>query len=144
MEYIQQKNNQEGFSFVELMIVIAIMAILAVIAVPQFLSYQKRAKLRSTVANLQAISNAIDSFNTDTGEYPSKLDDLVKKPADANIASKWMGYLKSKKIPKDSWNQSFFYSVNPAGAEHPYELYSFGAKGKKGTPKSERISVWDL
>jgi len=66
------------------------------------------------------------SYKTEKGEYPQKLDDLVKA-----------GFLK-KPLPKDGWEKPFFYRRTPDG-EKPYELYSYGPQGKGGG-KESRVS----
>lgn len=82
-------------------------------------------------------------FNAHTGQYPARLNDLLKKPADEKIARKWEGpYLKAKEVPEDAWGSKYVYKLTPQ-AEHKYDLYSYGPNGK-GSPKEEWISVWNL
>lgn len=139
------RTARAGFSLIEIMIAIAIMAVLAVAVGPYLLGKLKKAKVSSAQTSLRTIDAAITSFHADIGQYPSRLRDLVKKPAEEALARKWTDpYLKVKneEIQLDPWNNPFQYKATP-GAPHPYELYSFGPNGK-GSPKKEWISVWDL
>jgi len=77
-----------GFTLIELIIVMAIIAILASIAVPSYLSSMKAAKEAVLKEDLHVMRNAIDSYTMDKGKAPQSLDDLVQS-----------GYLKS--IPAD-------------------------------------------
>ena len=72
-----------GFTLVELLIVVIVLAVLAAIAVPRFMDSGQRAKEASLRANLKAVRNAVLNFNTDTGYYPAALADLTGKNAPA-------------------------------------------------------------
>jgi general secretion pathway protein G len=139
---LSRKHAQSGFSLTEIMIAIAIMAILAVTVVPGFMAYLNRAKVSRAKQDLRAIQAGIDMYYGDIGQYPASLRDLVKRPADEKIGRKWQeGYIKGKDVPKDPWGNKYQYELTQ-GKEHPYELYSYGKNGK-GSPSSEWISVWD-
>ncbi len=135
------RNLQHGFTFMELIIAIAILAILAVTVGPGVLRYIGGAKQSQTENNIVALKQAVDSFYLKTGRYPNSLQDLIVKPADLT-PTKWSGpYLeKSEKIPTDGWDNEYVYKLTPKGA-HPYELYSYGANGPEGTAE-EMISAW--
>ena len=81
-------NRSGGFTLIELIIVMAIIAILASIAVPSYLSSMRAAKEAVLKEDLHVMRNAIDSYTMDKGKAPQSLDDLVQA-----------GYLKS--IPTD-------------------------------------------
>ncbi|MDP3889130.1 MAG: type II secretion system major pseudopilin GspG [bacterium] len=133
---------REGFSLIELMIAITIMGILAAIIVPNFMSYLQKARISNTKATIRTFEQAITMYQADMAQYPTALRDLIKQPADEKAAKKWQGpYLKKKDVPQDPWGNKYQYRPTPE-AENPYELYSYGPKGK-GAPKQEWISVWD-
>jgi type II secretion system protein G len=139
-----QRNARAGFTLIEIMIAIAIVIILMGLAVPAFNSYRLRAQKSAAKIALKAIGQSIDDFENDIGSYPQTLDDLVRKPTNEALAKNWVApYLKDKKGLKDPFGKKYVYQVTP-NQEHPYELYSYGSKRGKGTPKAEHISVWDL
>ena len=63
------KNNQKGFTLIELMIVVAIIGILAAIAIPNFLNYQLKSKTAEAKTNIGAIRTSQDSFKAENGAY---------------------------------------------------------------------------
>lgn len=137
------KKLKSGFSLGELMIYIAIVGMLLAVIVPNFLSYLEKSRRSTTQSNLKALESAILLYQVDTGQYPQRLSDLIKKPTDERIVKKWAGpYIKQKEIPNDGWSNRFEYKQTPQ-AEHKYSLYSYGPNGK-GSPKSEWIDVWNL
>ncbi|MEX0672115.1 MAG: type II secretion system protein GspG [Candidatus Babeliales bacterium] len=138
---MQFKTAHNGFTLIEMVIVIALMGLFAVVVGPPAMKYLAGGRIRTTEANLQSINQAIESYYIDSNRYPEALKDLVRKPMDEEIAQTWRGpYLSLKKgskdLPLDGWNRKFEYRLNEEGAETPYELYSYGAKGK-GSPQSE-------
>lgn len=132
-----------GFTFIELIIGIAILVILAATVGPMVMGQLEKAKISTTKTNLKSIKSAIDMFRIDIGKYPAKLRDLVEKPREETLAKKWQkgGYLEGGELPKDGWNEDFQYKVT-AGGKNPYELYSYGPQGP-GAPDTEKLSVWD-
>jgi general secretion pathway protein G len=80
--------KQEGFTLIELMIVMLIIGILASIAIPSYLSSLRNAKEAVLKEDLHVMRDAIDSYTMDKEKAPQSLDDLVQA-----------GYLKS--IPTD-------------------------------------------
>ena len=135
---------KRGFGMVEIMIYIAIMAVLAGVAGPMYFSYMKGTYKTKTVETLALMKNEINRYHADTGRYPRILDDLMDKPdVDDPLYKKWNGPyldLKGASSPEDGWNHEFQYEVTPGGAR-PYELYSFGPEGEDG-PEEDRISAW--
>ena len=139
-----EKIHKKGFTLIELMIAIAVFAIISLVVIPNVLKYMKDAKISSAKANLQVLKGAITQYQLSINQLPTRLTDLVKSPADEKAKKKWTGsFLEKTEVPEDPWGEKYQYKVNAAGASHPYELYSFGENGK-GAPKAEWIDVWDL
>lgn len=137
-----RKHLRDGFTIMELMIAIAIFAIISVVVVPNFFGYLERARVSRVKADLLVLKGAITQYNLAVGKWPSRLKDLVQAPADEKDKAKWPGnFLEKKELPEDPWSNNYVYKVNPVGTENPYELYSYGKNGK-GAPQGEWISVW--
>lgn len=133
---------RQGFSIMEIMIVIAIMGLLAAVVGPKFFNAFSGAKVSTTKQSLQGIKSAIEMFYLKHGDYPDSLKDLYKKPANEEFAKDWTEpYIEEKKLV-DSWKRKFQYTKTP-GQQHPFELYSYGPKGK-GAAKDERLDVWSM
>ena len=94
--------NRPGFTLVELLIVIIVIAVLAAIAIPKFVNSSARSKEASLHADLKLVRNAVELFHNDTGGYPALLSDLSATTAPASgkdstgaaysiVATNWKG-----------------------------------------------------
>ena len=77
MQKVTLRNIKKGFTLVELLIVIIIIAVLAAIAIPKFSNSSTRSKESSLRANLKLVRNAIDLFRADTNAYPADMAGLT-------------------------------------------------------------------
>ncbi len=77
MQKVTLRNIKKGFTLVELLIVIIIIAVLAAIAIPKFSNSSQRSKGSSLRANLKLVRNAIDLFRADTGAFPATMAGLT-------------------------------------------------------------------
>lgn len=118
-----------GFTLLELMVVLAILALLGGLVGPKVLDYLGKAKSRTAIVQIAELEKTLDNFKLDVGRYPSTeegLDALVKRPASANL---WSGpYIKE--VPKDPWNNPYKYANSGAGGG--VEIVSLGADGVAG------------
>ena len=137
--------KRSGFTLIEIVVAMAIIAILALVATAPIMNYVKNARVSSAKSTLRVLEGAITIYESHTAQLPSRLNDLVKKPADERAAKRWQqgSYLKGKEVPLDPWGNKYQYKLTPQNPDHKYELYSYGPNGKGG-PKEEIISVWDL
>ncbi len=133
MVYSHKKQVQEGFTLIELVVVLLILGLLAGIGVPLVLNRLELGRENTTKTNLTTLKNQIAMYQMEQGKYPTKLDDLTKPP-------KGKPYMEN--IPEDGWGNELAYKVT-SGKKHPYELYSYGSGGPDD-PDSERIDVWML
>jgi general secretion pathway protein G len=136
------RSARGGFTLIELIIAMAILALLALVVAPMFMGALDKARISSTKDKLKSIKTSIDMFKVDTGKYPSKIRDLVEKPKEESLARNWQkgGYLQGGEEPKDAWDEYFVYKRTPDG-QNPYELYSYGSNGPSAS-KEDWISVW--
>ncbi|RWM12882.1 MAG: type II secretion system protein GspG [Mesorhizobium sp.] len=118
---------EDGFTLVELLVVLAIIGLVAALVAPQVLRYLGTARVSTTQAQLKNIGSALELYYLDVGSYPSKeqgLNALVTAPA--SVAG-WNGpYLKSQGGLKDGWGRDFLYD-NVAG--QGVRIYSLGRDG---------------
>ena len=123
-----------GFTLVELMIVVAIIAMLAALAVPRLIGAFGASKLKTVQVQVETLSVALDTFHLDAGRYPTQQEGLQVLVINSTppIAG-WKGpYLKKIEIPKDAWGNDFAYQIPPKFGGVDYDLYSLGADGKPG------------
>ena len=139
--------NRGGFTLIEIMVVIVILAMLAAIVGPKLMGRTDDAKVTDARVQIKNIETALKLYKLDTGSYPSTeqgLGALVTKPTVGVIPNSYKdgGYLESKKMPKDPWGNDYLY-VSP-GEHGDYDLFSYGADGAKGGDgKNADITSWD-
>jgi type II secretion system protein G len=124
--------RQQGFTLIEIMVVVVIIGILAALIGPNMFGKTDQARVTAAKSNLQGIRNALDLYKLDNFRYPTTdqgLEALVKESPEAK---NWPqgGYLRSTEVPKDPWDNPYIY-IAP-GTDMPYDLISLGADGKEG------------
>lgn len=132
--------RQDAFTFIELVIVIAIGALLAAIAIPAYMTIVEKAKVRKAEGSMQSLKTALLQYNIEVGGYPRTLRELEVRPTDER-SKKWRGPYMQEVPEDDPWGNPYVYRVTP-GQKNPYELYSTGSKGGEGE-KEDRIGTWN-
>lgn len=124
--------KQAGFTLIEVMVVIVILAIMAGLVVPKVVGQSDKARVKTTETALSATSNAIDMFKVDNGRYPSTQEGLNALITPPEGAKNWPegGYIKGG-FPKDGWENDLQY-VAPGTEGRAYDLFSLGADGQEG------------
>ncbi len=139
-------NKQQGFTLIEIMVVVVILGILAGIVVPRLLDEPEKARRTSAATQIRSFEGALGMFKLDNGFFPSTeqgLQSLVEKPNVGRIPAKYKegGYIK--KIPLDPWSQPYLY-ISP-GVHGDYDLFSYGPDGESGGEgENADIANWDL
>lgn len=144
----QQMSNSRGFTLIELMVVIAILALLAALVGPKIIGRSDDAKIESAKVQIRNMETGLKLYKLDNGNYPATeqgLEALVTKPTVGTIPQKWKegGYLEQKEVPKDPWGNPYLY-LSP-GEHGDYDLCSQGADGAKGGDgKNADICNWNI
>lgn len=139
--------NKNGFTLIEIMVVIVILAMLAALVGPKLMGRSDDAKLTDAKVQIKNIETALKFYKLDSGNYPTTeqgLNALITKPTVGLIPKNYKdgGYLESKKVPKDPWGNDYLY-VSP-GEHGDYDLFSYGADGAKGGDgKNSDITSWE-
>ncbi len=123
--------NQQGFSLIEIMVVVVILGILAALVVPKIIHRPDEARVVKGKQDVLAIQSALDLYKLDNGFYPSTdqgLQALAQKPSSTPTPQNWQPYLKS--LPKDPWGRDYLY-LNP-GAHDEVDVFTYGANGLQG------------
>lgn len=135
-------STEEGFTLLELLVVLVILGLLAAFAVPQVLNYLGGAKSDAASIQIDNLGTALDLYRLDNGRYPSGdegLQALVEKPGDAE---RWNGpYVKKRESLLDPWGEPYRYRF--PGEHGAYDLYSLGADKTEGGDGEDRdLTSW--
>lgn len=129
----KKKNRQAGFTLMELLVVMAIIALLAALIAPRLIGSVSSSQIKATKAQIELLSRSLDAFRLDNGRYPTQqegLKALVDKPPSA---PNWAGpYLSKRQVPKDAWGFDFAYERPAAKGGIEYDLYSLGSDNQPG------------
>ncbi|HSX60286.1 MAG TPA: type II secretion system major pseudopilin GspG [Tahibacter sp.] len=122
-----------GFTLIEVLVVVVILAILAAVVVPRVMEHPGEARVARAKADIQAIVTSLNTYKLDNFAYPATeqgLEALVSKPSGAPEAPNWRkgGYLDG--VPKDPWGRNYLY-LHP-GSHGDMDVYTLGADGKPG------------
>lgn len=116
-----------GFTLMEILIVVAIIAIIGGIVANRIFGGADRAKWNLAKSQVQTVAQKIENYELDNGSVPQQLDDLVSQPSGANS---WLGpYARAAEL-KDPWGRAFEYRA--PGESGKFDLISLGADGKPG------------
>jgi len=139
--------KQAGFSLVELMVYITIVAILLVSGMAMYRGYIGRANESSANQDLLLFRQSIVLYQNDIGQYPRVLEDLIRKPTDAEAAKNWRNkYVDPTSLKMsdgkivDPWDNPYHYRVTK-GATNPFELYS---DGDSTADNPIRLDAWKI
>lgn len=131
--------NSRGFTLIEVMVVVVILAILAAIIVPRILKRPEQARIVAARQDILGIQNALSLYKLDNGFYPSTsqgIQALIAKPSDSPVPQNWSGYLK--KMPIDPWGKPYQY-LHP-GKHGSVDIWSDGPPDSAG---KKTIGNWD-
>jgi general secretion pathway protein G len=124
-------HRQRGFTLVEMLVVITIIALIMSLVGPRVLNYLTESKVKAARIQIQSFSSALDLLFLDTGRYPSSADGLVALVKPTSSLPGWNGpYLKGGSLPNDPWGKPYVYR-SPA-ERSAYEIVSYGADGQEG------------
>ncbi len=138
--------GRNGFTLIEIMVVVVILAILAALIVPKVMSRPDEARVVAARQDVGAITQALKLYRLDNLRYPTVeqgLAALVTRPAIAPVPANWKpgGYLE--RLPKDPWGNPYQY-LNP-GLRGEIDVFSFGADGASGGEGVDAdIGSWSL
>ena len=138
----RQRLAQQGFTLVEMLVVITIIALIMALVGPRVLNFLGESKAKAAKIQIQSLASALDLYALDTGRYPSNsegLEALMQRPGGV---SSWSGpYLKGDVVPKDPWGHQYVY--RSPGQRGSYDILSYGADGQEGgTGAAADITSW--
>jgi general secretion pathway protein G len=140
----RRNGPQDGFTLVEILVVITIIGLIMGLVGPRVLNYLSQSKVKAATIQVQSFASSLDLFYLDLGRYPTTSEGLTALVTRPGGASSWNGpYLKNNSVPNDPWGHPYNYR---SPSEHgPYEIISLGSSGQEGgTGTAANIKSWEL
>jgi general secretion pathway protein G len=126
-----RKEDERGFTLVEILVVITIIALIMSLVGPRVLNYLTESKVKAAKIQMQSFSSALDLLYLDAGRYPSSAEGLAVLVKPTSAMAGWNGpYLKGGNVPNDPWGKPYLYRSPTERAK--YEIMSYGADGQEG------------
>jgi general secretion pathway protein G len=138
---IKKIPRYDGFTLIELMVVVVILGILAAVVVPRVMDRPEQARIAAAKSNIRALQSALDMYKLDNFNYPSSdqgLEALVVEPRTEPRPGNWSRYLDN--VPRDPWGNEYLY-LQP-GKFGDVDIYSSGPNGRRGD--EDDIGSWNL
>ncbi len=123
--------RDQGFSLMELLVALVILALIVGLVAPQVIGYLGRARSQSAEVQIGHLKSSLGLYLVDMGRYPNAsegLDSLVKAPVGA---ANWRGpYVEDGELPLDPWSRPYRYELSPDGARA--RVFTLGADDATG------------
>lgn len=136
------KNNEKGFTLIEIIIVVIILSLIAALVGPRLFKKVEKSKQQITKTQIVMIENSVKMFKLDTGRYPTTEEGLKVLMENTSGISNWDGPYLEKGIPKDPWGKDYLYTY--PGKKYTFEIVSLGADGLSGGDgENKDINNWE-
>jgi general secretion pathway protein G len=126
---LKGRHGSTGFTLLELMVVLLILALLGSIAAPQVMRHLGKAKTQTAKIQVNALASSVDFFHMDVGRYPTQQEGLKSLTERPPGETNWDGpYLKQADSLIDPWGRPYVYRF--PGQHGAFDIYTLGPDGK--------------
>jgi general secretion pathway protein G len=136
----QRRRRQRGFTLVELLLVLVILALIGSLVLPGIIGRAEGAKVKAAKSQIDRLSMAVESYYLDTGSTPESLEQLVEEGG--GDAAGWNGPYVKKSSLQDPWGRDYVYQY--PGEHGDFDIVSYGADGQPGgEERNADITSWE-
>ncbi|ATF09480.1 type II secretion system major pseudopilin GspG [Candidatus Enterovibrio altilux] len=141
-----QRHRQQGFTLLEIMVVIVILGVLASLVIPNLLGNKDKADQQKAITDISVLEQALDMYKLDNSVHPTTdqgLEALIKKPHSSPkpISYREGGYIK--RLPQDPWGNDYQF-LNP-GEHSIIDIFTLGADHQEGGGGiNQDIGNWNM
>ena len=128
-------SSNRGFTLIELIVVILVIALLAGLVAPMMMGNVTDAKVQAARAQIELFGLALDAYRLDNDRYPETaqgLQALRATPESDPLPPRWRGPYLRKEVPVDPWGRAYLYTAPGVANPTSYDLYSLGRDGRLG------------
>ena len=137
----KRPKDKKGFTLVELLVVMAIIALLAALVGPKLFPKLGKGKQSAAKAQIELIGQALDQFRLDVGRYPTTQEGLNALMVNPGVDN-WEGPYLKKALPPDPWGKPYQYMC--PGTHGEYDMFSYGRDGNPGGDGEDRdVTSWE-
>lgn len=131
------RNPKAGISLLEIMVTLAIIALIVGLAAPRVMDSFGRAKSQAAEVQMNSVKGALQLYYIDTGRYPSEAEGLQALISEPAGTSNWQGpYLDSETDVQDPWGRAYIYRY--PGQKRAFDLSTLGRDGHPGGTREDR------
>ena len=123
--------SSRGFTLIEMLVVILILAILAALIIPRLVGRTSDAKIAKAKSDIATLSSLLQQYRLDSDRYPTTEEGLMALRVRPSSARGWKGPYTTKDIPLDPWNNPYVYQA-PGPDGQDYLVTCYGADGAPG------------
>jgi len=138
--------KQSGFTLLEIIVVVTIIAILAAYIAPKVAGRADDARVSKAKSDIRVLESAMELYKLDNFTFPEQeqgLQALVIKPSSGSEPKNWRGGGYIKRLKQDPWGNDYQYRI--PGENGEFDIYSFGADGQAGGSEGAAdIGNWNL
>ena len=138
---IKLKTSHQGFTLLELLVVMVIIGLLAGYVGPKYFEQIGKSETKTSRAQIDALGKALDQYRIDVGQYPSTEQGLNSLNKNTANDPKWSGPYLKKNVPNDPWGKPYLYKS--PGEHGDFDLYALGKDVQLGGVKeAEDVVNW--
>jgi general secretion pathway protein G len=127
--------GRRGFTLLEIIVVIIVLALLAGLVAPQIFGRLTEARGTTAKTQIELLGTALDTYRLDNGSYPTTeqgLQALREQPVRAPVPANWRGPYLRKAVPNDPWGRPYLYRFPGERNTSAFDLRSLGRDGQSG------------
>jgi len=125
-----------GFTLIEMLLVVIIIAILAALVAPRFKGRTTQARVAAAKHQIDVFRTSLQMYELDNGQYPTTeqgLAALREEPGTSPVPTNWQGPYLDQEVPNDPWSNPYVYVCPGQYNVDGYDVSSFGPDGEEGT-----------